>query len=117
MGEGGMTLGEQIATALSAFSAPVTPWGAQDRNIVPRGAFHLVAGTDNGNLKGAGPQRSRYQLDFYANSQAEANGLASAAKVLLRAGMAVGQITDNPDNFEPDTRLYSASFDIAAWST
>lgn len=110
-------IAEQIPTALSAIGCPVTPWASANRNVIPRIAFHLVAGSDNGNLKGGGPQRSRYQIDCYAHSQAAASGLAAQAKVALRAGMTIGQITDNPDSFEADIGLYGASFDIAAWAT
>lgn len=107
----------QIPVALQAIGCPVTPWASADRAIVPRIAFHLVAGSDNGHLRDSGPQRSRYQIDCYAASQALASGLATQAKVALRAGMTIGQITDNPDSFEADIQLYGASFDIAAWST
>jgi hypothetical protein len=109
-------IAEQIPVALNGIGCPVTPWASANQNAVPRIGFHLVAGGDNGNLKGAGPTRARYQIDCYARSQASASGLAASAKVALRAGMTIGQITDNPDNFEADIQLYTASFDIAAWA-
>lgn len=111
-----MTIPEQIYAALHTL-APTTPWASANNNAIPRIVFYLISGSDNGNLRGAGPQRSRYQIDCYAGSPKDADGLAAAAKVLLRAGMVIGQIVDNPSKFDVDTTLFATSFDIGAWST
>ena len=110
-----MSIATQIVTALTPLGA-ITPWADADRNSARYMTYHLVSGFDNGNLAGAGPKRQRYQIDCYSTvSQKDASGLAASAKVALRAGLAVGAISDNPDGFETTHRLYRASFDVACW--
>jgi len=107
---------EQIVAALTPL-APTTSHGRADPINIPRITYQLITGSDNGTLTGAGPQRSRYQIDCYAESALSACGLAVNAKVALRAGLVVGGIFDNPDDYETDTKLNKASFDVAAWAT
>lgn len=116
MEQGTVNIAQQIVAALTPVG-PITPWGDANANIFPRMVYHKISGTDNDNLRGAGPQRRRYQIDCYATTFAAASGLADAARVALRAGMIIGGITDNPDNFEADVGAFSVSFDITAWST
>jgi hypothetical protein len=83
----------------------------------PRITYLRIAGRDNGNLQGAGPGRYNYQIDSWSLDPKTSRLLADAAKVALRAGLTVGAITDNPDDYEADTKLFRASFDVAAWTT
>jgi hypothetical protein len=109
-----MSLETLIVTALTPL-APTTPFGDANPASRPRITYQKVAGSDNENLRGAGPYRGRRQIDVWALTYAQADGLAAQAKVALRSGLNVGSITDNPDDYEEDTKLHRVSFDVAAW--
>ena len=93
-----------------------TAFGTADATKRPRITYQTIAGLYHENLSGPGPYRGRRQLDVWAMSYSQAYGLAQQAKVALRAGLNVGSITDNADSYEADTKLYRASFDVAAWT-
>lgn len=116
MGASAMNLETQIVAALTPL-APTTAFGAANPAIRPRITYQTVAGGYNEHLTGAGPYRGRRQIDVWALTKAEVIGLAEQAKVALRTGLNVGAITDNPDDYEADTKLFRASFDVAAWLT
>jgi hypothetical protein len=103
-----------IATALSAL-APTTSFASANPANRPRITYHRISGTENLTLTGPGPSRIRFQIDVWADSFAQARGLADQAKVALRVGLTLGEITDNPDNFEADVKLHRASFDAPIW--
>lgn len=93
-----------------------TPFGDADPTKRPRITYQVVSGAYNENLGGVGPYRGRRQIDIWALTYAQAYGLAAQARVALQAGLDVGSITDNPDSYEPDTKLHRISFDVAAWT-
>lgn len=103
-----------IAAALSPL-APTTSFGRADKTQRPRITHQRATGSQNANLGGAGVNRVRFQIDVWADTPAQARGLAEQAKVALRAGLTVSEIFDNPDDFEEDTLLHRASFDAAIW--
>lgn len=109
-----MNLEMQIAAALSPL-APTTPFADANPATRPRITYQSITGRYNENLSGAGPYRGTRQIDVWALTYAQAHGLADQAKVALRAGLNVGSITDNPDDYETDTKLHRVSFDVAAW--
>ena len=106
---------EMMIASLLAGIAPTTPFATANQQTRPRITYQTVAGGYNENLAGAGPYRGRRQIDVWSLSYAEAHGLADQAKVALRAGLVVGAITDNPDDYETDTQLHRVSFDVSAW--
>lgn len=114
MGPTAMSLETLIVAALTPL-APTTPFGDANPASRPRITYQKVAGSDNENLRGAGPYRGRRQIDVWALTYAQADGLAAQAKVALRSGLNVGSIMDNPDDYEEDTKLHRVSFDVAAW--
>ena len=91
-------------------------WATANPSKRPRITYQTIHGGYNENLAGAGPYRGTRQIDVWALSYAQAYGLAEQAKVALRASLSVGAITDNPDDYEADTKLYRASFDVAVWT-
>lgn len=103
-----------IVTLLTPL-APTTSFGSANPSTRPRITHHRIAGTDNLTLTGPGPARIRFQIDVWADTFAQARGLADQAKVALRGGLTVGEITDNPDDFEADVKLHRASFDAPIW--
>lgn len=111
-----MNLDTQIVAALAGIAA-TTPFGDANPATRPRITYQTITGKYNENLRGTGPYRGTRQIDIWALTYAQAHGLADQAKVALRAGLNVGSITDNPDDYETDTKLHRVSFDVAAWLT
>jgi hypothetical protein len=111
-----MSAETDVTTILSAL-APTTPFASADAAARPRITYQRVTGSDNGHLAGAGPERVRLQIDAWADTYAAARGIVDQAKLALRAGLVVGSITDNPDDYEADTKLHRCSFDVALWPT
>lgn len=111
-----MNLETAIAALLKSV-APTTPFASADPAVRPRITYQTISGNYNENLGGEGPYRGQRQIDVWSLSYAEAHGLADQAKVALRNGLMVGSITDNPDDYETDTKLHRVSFDVAAWLT
>jgi len=110
-----MTVEAQVFAALQGL-APTYPVLAPQGAGTPRITYLRVSGRQFETLaNGGGAPRVRMQVDVWSGSYDQAQALAMQAKDTLRAAMKVGEITDNPDEFEPDTRLYRASFDAGLW--
>lgn len=109
-----MSIETDLAAVLGSV-APTYPFGAADQNQRPRITYQRTSGSENEHLDGGGPARVRFQIDVWADDYDTACGLGVNAKVALRAGCTVGEISDNPDDFETDTGLHRRSFDVAVW--
>ncbi len=111
-----MTVESAIFTALKPL-APTFPLTAPQGTLPPYLTYQRIAGREWETLaNGGGAPRVRMQIDVWSGNFTEAATLAAEVKVALRVAVTVGEITDNPDQFEPDTRLYRASFDAAIWA-
>lgn len=109
-----MTFQEQIHAALNML-APTVPFATGISLPRPYITYFLASGTDNANLRGAGPQNPRFQIDIWSEDSDEADLLKAQARVALRAGAKVGFIFDNPDDFEEETKLFRRGFDASLW--
>ena len=110
-----MTFGASIVAALTPV-APSYPLTAPQGAPTPRITYLRVSGREHETLAdGGGAPRIRMQFDIWSDSFMQAQALALQAKAALRGALKVGEITDNPDEFESDTRLYRASFDAGIW--
>ncbi|PXV60661.1 Protein of unknown function [Dyella jiangningensis] len=110
-----MSVEAQVFAALQGV-APTYPLIAPQGAGTPRITYLRVSGRQFETLaNGGGAPRVRMQVDVWSDSYDQAEALAMQAKDALRAQLKVGEITDNPDEFESDTRLYRASFDAAIW--
>lgn len=111
-----MSLKTDLQTCLKAL-APTYPSTAPASAARPYITAQGVGGKEHETLAdGGGAPRTRVQIDVWSTTALEAETLAKSAKTLLRAAFKVGEVLDNPDDFEVDTRLYRASFDVAIWS-
>ncbi|MGE7136220.1 DUF3168 domain-containing protein [Luteibacter sp. NPDC031894] len=92
----------------------ITPQGV---TTLPRITYQRVSGSDEPTYDGdgLGATRVRVQVDVWALDYPTARRLADQARAALYAGLTVGQITDNPSDYESDTKLHRASFDVEAW--
>jgi hypothetical protein len=111
-----VTIEAEITAALTPV-APTTPFSMASPNARPRITYQKVTSVSNESFSGEGPVRARMQIDVWADTYKQAHVLAESAKVALRAGLNVGAISDNPDDYEADTKLHRASFDVAIWPT
>lgn len=78
--------------------------------------YQRVTGRKHGTLNsGLGAPRATFQIDVWSKNFGQAREAAEALKAALPDLMKVGDITDNPDDYEKDTQLHRASFDVALW--
>lgn len=112
-----MTVETSIHAALKSL-APVFPTLApQGTKELPRITYQRVAGSDAPNYAGDGMGATsvRVQVDVWALDYPTARKLSDQARAALYSALTVGQITDNPSDYEVDTKLHRASFDVEAW--
>lgn len=65
---------------------------------------------------GTGAKSGRWQIDCWADNYGAADVLSIQARDALYAAVTVGEITDNPDDFDSSTELHRVSFDVKAWA-
>lgn len=78
--------------------------------------YQRVTGRKHATLNsGLGAPRATYQIDLWCKNFGQAREAAEAMKLALPNTLKVGDITDNPDDYETDTMLHRASFDVTIW--
>lgn len=78
--------------------------------------YQRVTGRRHSTLNsGAGAPVATFQIDCWSKVKGQAVELADALKDALPDLLKVGEITDNPDDYETDTQLHRASFDVTIW--
>ena len=78
--------------------------------------YQRVTGRRHGTLNsGLGAPRATFQIDCWSKVKGQAVELADELKDALPDLLKVGDITDNPDDYEKDTQLHRASFDVTIW--
>lgn len=109
-----MTIEASIYSALSSL-ARTAPIAAEQGASLPRITYQRVSGLRPLTMTdGYGITRQRYQIDVWAATFEEAVTLGEQARQALLA-LNVGELADNPQDFEEDTKLYRDSFDVAIW--
>lgn len=112
-----MSIETDLFAALKVL-APTWPTIAPQGTVGPRITYQRVAGSDvpNYDADGSGATSARIQVDVWADNYGAARALADQARAALYAALTVGEITDNPSDYEAETKLHRASFDVAAWA-
>ena len=111
-----MSLQDAIFTALKTL-APTYPDTAPQSASTPYMTYQTVTGMEHETLaSGGGAPRITVQVDVWTVTKAQAIALAAEAKAALRSALVVGEMRDNPAPYEPDTKLYRASFDVSIWA-
>lgn len=78
--------------------------------------YQRVTGRRHGTLNsGLGAPRATFQIDCWSKVKGQAVELAEELKDALPDILKVGDISDNPDDYEIDTQLHRASFDVTIW--
>ena len=111
-----MSLEATIYSTLNAL-APTWPTLAKAGTTPPYITYQLVAGADISGYEanGTGARFGRWQIDCWATDYGAARNLSEVARDALYAALTVGEITDNPSDYENTTELHRASFDVKAW--
>ena len=112
-----MILENQLYSLLGDI-ASTYPNVAPEKADIPRITFQLIAGGDTPDYagRGGGARYVRIQIDTWAATYLEARALSERARTAVYAGLRVGEVSDNPSDFELDTRLHRASFDVRLWA-
>lgn len=78
--------------------------------------YQRVTGRRHATLNsGLGAPRATFQIDCWSKLKSDVVTMADSLKDALPDLLKVGDITDNPDDFEKDTQLHRASFDVTIW--
>lgn len=111
-----------IKSTVYAALSPVVqtfPVVAPQGTVGPYLRYLGVAGVDEPSYDadGMGATSGRVQVDAFATDYGSAERLSKQARAALYAhpDLTVGEITDNPDDFEVDTKLFRVSFDANVW--
>lgn len=112
-----MSIETDLYKALAALLPTYPTLAPQGTTALPRYTYQLVSGSDDVTFDGdaRGATRRRVQVDTWASDYPTARKQSDAARAALYAALTVGEITDNPSDYEPDTKLHRASFDVEAW--
>lgn len=106
----------ELVAALKTMADRVSPQPARADVVRPNVTYQRVTGRRHATLNsGAGAPRAAFQVDVWAMSRGEARTLADQLIDGLPGLLKVGDITDNPDDYESDTKLHRASFDVTLW--
>jgi len=112
-----MTLDQALTAALKAHAGRVSPAPAPSGTARPYVTYQRVGGVRHATLNsGIGAPRATFQVDVWADTKGEARILADALIDTLPGLLKVGDVSDNPDDYEADTKLHRAGFDIAIWA-
>lgn len=111
-----MSLDVHLTSALKTMADRVSPHPASVGVARPNVTYQRITGRRHATLNsGAGAPQASFQVDVWAMSKGEARTLADQLIDGLPALLKVGAITDNPDDYESDTKLHRASFDVTLW--
>lgn len=114
-----MSLGTDLYTALQALAGGrVYPVLAPPTCAAPYLVWQVIAGEPDYHARGAsGLQRTRVQVDAWADTYAAAQALIASATTALRgsANWAVAAEYVNPDDVDPETGHHRASTDYVLW--
>lgn len=112
-----LSFDEKLRAALLTVAERVRPHPAPTSTARPYVTLQRVTGKRHATLNsGAGAPRATYQIDTWADSSQDARRLSDALADALPGLLKVGDITDNPDDYESDTKLHRASFDVVLWN-
>ena len=111
-----MSLDTELLAAMRAVEAKSYAFPAAQPQAGLYATYQRVTGRRHGTLNsGLGAPRATFQIDCWSPVKGQAVELAEALKDALQDVLKVGDITDGPDDYETDTMLHRASFDVVLW--
>ena len=110
-----MSLDTDLLAAMRGINASCYAFPATNPPAV-YATYQRISGRRHGTLNsGLGAPRGTFQIDCWSKVKGQAVELAESLKDGLPDALKVGDITDNPDDYEIDTKLHRASFDVVLW--
>ena len=110
-----MTFETDLLTAMRTVTSAAYAFPAKAPPAV-YATYQRISGRLHGTLNsGLGAPRGTFQIDCWSKVKGQAVELAESLKAALPETLKVGDITDNPDDYETDTQLHRASFDVVLW--
>lgn len=111
-----MTLDEALLAAMLTVTPAAYSFPARNPPAV-YATYQRVTGRRHATLNsGAGAPTATFQVDVWGQQKGQVRTLADALIAALPQLLKAGDLTDNPDDYEEDTKLHRASFDIAIWA-
>ena len=111
-----MSLDTDLLAAMKTVEARSYAFPAATPQPAKYATYQRVSGRRHATLNsGLGAPRATYQIDCWSTVKGQAVELADRFKDALPDLLKVGDITDNPDDYEKDTQLHRASFDVTIW--
>ncbi len=111
-----MTLDERLVAAMNAVTPAVFAAPAKNAPAL-YATYQRTSGRRHGTLNsGLGAERATFQVDVWGPVKGATRLLADQLKDQLPRTLKVGDLTDNPDDYEENTRLHRASFDVVVWA-
>ncbi|WP_164087159.1 tail completion protein gp17 [Stenotrophomonas maltophilia] len=111
-----MNLDLRLTAASSTITAAFYPFPAPKDRPPLYVTYQRAGGKRHATLNsGAGAERGTFQIDVWGPKKGPVRELAEQLKDGLPDLLKVGEITDNPDDYEADTSLHRASFDVTIW--
>jgi hypothetical protein len=97
--------------------APTFPVIAPQGTTGKRLTYQGIGGGDSSTFDADDESATRalIQVDAWAEDYGTAERLSKQARAAIYVGMTVGEITDNPDDYEEETKLFRVSFSVLAW--
>lgn len=110
---------EQLTTLLSGVaSGGIFPMTAAQNAAPPYLVYQRVAETVENTLAGNGTPpiaNTRFQIDVWANTYAQAVALAGSVRALMHAWAVQNVLNLENDEYEPDVMLYRVLLDYSVW--
>ncbi|MCI2243278.1 DUF3168 domain-containing protein [Xanthomonas sp. PPL568] len=111
-----MTLDEKLVAAMNAVTSAVFAAPAKNPPSL-YATYQRTSGRRHGTLNsGLGAERATFQIDVWGPAKGSTRFLADQLKDQLPRTLKVGDLTDNPDDYEGGTGLHRASFDVVVWA-
>ncbi|EED37645.1 conserved hypothetical protein [Stenotrophomonas sp. SKA14] len=111
-----MNLDTRLAAAGKSVTASFRPFPYKDPPAL-YATYQRATGRRHSTLNsGAGAERATFQIDVWGKAKGPVRELADQLKDAFPGLLKVGEITDNPDDYENDIELHRASFDVTVWA-
>lgn len=111
-------IAEDLVTTLgTVFGGRLYPAVAPEGAAAPFGIYLLVAGLPENSLQGrSNLTNSRYQVDVYAATKADAETLAASVRTAMNDASLFASVCQlQQDFYDTDAQLFRVSMDFSLW--
>ncbi|WP_294994258.1 DUF3168 domain-containing protein [uncultured Stenotrophomonas sp.] len=112
-----MSLDTRLTAAANTITKAFYPFPAPKDRPLLYVTYQRAGGKQHATLNsGTGAEKGVFQIDVWGPKKGAVRELADRLKDDLQDLLKVGEITDNPDDYEAETSLHRASFDVTVWA-